>query len=67
MRVAGSAILRTHLAAAAAVGLTAIWSGVATSAIVKGFRLFSGLRGSPEEEYEGLDFSAHGERAYDFN
>ena len=52
---------------AAAVGLTALWSGVATYIIVRAIRLFTGLRVSEEEEYEGLDFSAHGERAYDFN
>ena len=50
----------------AAVGLTALWSGIATYAIVKMIRLIIGLRVSREEEYDGLDLSVHGERAYDF-
>ena len=51
---------------ALAVGLTALWSGAATYVIVKAIRFSTGLRVTQEEEYEGLDFSAHGERAYDF-
>ncbi len=49
-----------------AVGLTAVWSGVATFVIVKLAGVLTGLRVSPEEEYDGLDLSMHGERAYDF-
>jgi len=49
-----------------AVGLTALWSGVATFLIVKLIAVLTGLRVSPEEEYDGLDLSMHGERAYDF-
>jgi ammonium transporter, Amt family len=51
---------------AMAVGLTGLWSGAATYLIIKGIRLFTGLRVTREEEYDGLDLSAHGERAYDF-
>ena len=51
---------------ALAVGLTALWSGGATFVIVKLIGAFTGLRVSAEEEYEGLDLSMHGERAYDF-
>jgi len=51
---------------ALAVGLTALWSGGATFLIVKLIGAFTGLRVSAEEEYEGLDLSMHGERAYDF-
>jgi Amt family ammonium transporter len=51
----------------AAVGLTALWSGVATYMIVKAIRLVTGLRVTREEEYDGLDLSVHGERAYDFS
>jgi Amt family ammonium transporter len=50
-----------------AVGLTAAWSAVATLIIVKIIGAVTGLRVSPEEEYDGLDLSMHGERAYDFN
>jgi Amt family ammonium transporter len=49
-----------------AVALTALWSGVATYVIIKAIRFSTGLRVTREEEYDGLDFSAHGERAYDF-
>jgi Amt family ammonium transporter len=52
---------------AAAVGLTALWSGIATWVIVQTLRMTTGLRVSREEEYDGLDLSLHGERAYDFN
>ena len=52
---------------ALAVGLTALWSGVATWVIVQTLRMTTGLRVSRDEEYDGLDLSVHGERAYDFN
>ncbi len=51
---------------AEAVGITGLWSGVATFVIVKLLRQFTGLRVTREEEYDGLDLSVHGERAYDF-
>jgi Amt family ammonium transporter len=50
-----------------AVGLTAVWSAAATFIIVKLSGVLTGLRVSPEEEYDGLDLSMHGERAYDFS
>jgi len=52
---------------ALAVGLTALWSGVVTWVIVQTLRMTTGLRVSRDEEYDGLDLSVHGERAYDFN
>jgi len=52
---------------ALAVGLTGLWSGVATWVIVQTLRMTTGLRVTREEEYDGLDLSVHGERAYDFN
>jgi Amt family ammonium transporter len=51
---------------ALAVGLTGLWSGVATWIIVQTLRMTTGLRVTREEEYDGLDLSLHGERAYDF-
>jgi Amt family ammonium transporter len=48
-----------------AVAATALWSAVATFAIVKALHSVTGVRVSEEEEYDGLDLSAHGERAYD--
>ncbi len=52
---------------ALAVGVTGLWSGVATYIIVKLIGAFTGLRVTREEEYDGLDLSMHGERAYDFS
>ena len=50
----------------AAVAVTALWSGLATFLIVRAIALLVPLRVSAEEEWEGLDLSAHGERAYEF-
>ncbi len=48
-----------------AVLAAALWSAAATFAIVKLLQPLTGLRVSEEEEYDGLDLTAHGERAYD--
>ncbi len=45
-------------------GATAAWSVIATIVIVMVSQTFFGLRVSKEEETEGLDFTAHGESAY---
>jgi Amt family ammonium transporter len=50
---------------ALAIAVTALWSGVATVALIKLLDLTVGARVTAEEEYDGLDLSAHGERAYD--
>jgi Amt family ammonium transporter len=51
---------------AQAVGVlaTAVWCGVATYAIFKLLDATVGLRVTAEQESEGLDLAAHGERAY---
>jgi Amt family ammonium transporter len=49
----------------AAVAATALWSAVATLVLTKAIGALAGTRVSAEEEYDGLDLSAHGERAYD--
>jgi Amt family ammonium transporter len=41
------------------------WSALATWVLVKVTQALVGLRVSKEEEFEGLDITAHGERAYD--
>jgi Amt family ammonium transporter len=51
---------------AMAVALVALWSGIATFAIVKLIGLVTALRVSEEQENEGLDLASHGERAYDY-
>jgi len=46
------------------VAAVAIWSALATFVMVKVIALTSGLRVGKEDEIEGLDFTAHGEKAY---
>jgi len=48
----------------AGVAATATWSVVATFVIVKIIAVTIGLRVTRDEEIEGLDFTAHGEKAY---
>jgi Amt family ammonium transporter len=47
------------------VAVVAVWSGVVTFVIVKIIGLVVTLRVSEEDEIEGLDIVAHGERAYE--
>ncbi len=49
-----------------AVVLTIVWCGVGSAALFLIVKAVFGLRPSETEEREGLDISAHGERAYDF-
>ncbi len=46
------------------VAVTVVWSALATFVIVKLVGLTIGLRVSEDDEIEGLDFTAHGEKAY---
>jgi Amt family ammonium transporter len=48
-----------------AVAVTLVWSAVATWVILKVIDVICGCRASEEAEREGLDLTAHGERAYD--
>lgn len=48
-----------------AVGVTAFWSGVASFIIIKAVGALTGLRVSDEDEHDGLDLAAHGEKGYD--
>ncbi|HEY0836698.1 MAG TPA: ammonium transporter [Azospirillum sp.] len=50
---------------ALAVGVTGLWSGVFTWGIVKLINLGIERRVTAEVEYEGLDLTTHGERAYE--
>jgi len=47
-----------------AVGVTILWSAIASAIVFFVIKLVIGLRASPEAEEEGLDISEHGERAY---
>ncbi len=53
------------LAQLLAVGAVALWSAVATIALIKLIGLVAPMRVSGDHEREGLDLSVHGERAYD--
>jgi Amt family ammonium transporter len=46
------------------VTVTIVYTAVMTGVILTGIRLFLGLRVSASDEEEGLDLTAHGERAY---
>ena len=47
------------------VAVVALWSAAFTLAISKLLALVVPLRVTGEDELDGLDFAAHGERAYD--
>jgi Amt family ammonium transporter len=47
-----------------ALGVTIVWSAVATVILVCVVKAVLGLRVTEEQEYEGLDRSEHGENAY---
>ena len=49
---------------AAGLGVTIVWSAVATVVLVFFVKATLGLRVTEEQEYEGLDQSEHGENAY---
>jgi Amt family ammonium transporter len=51
---------------AQAVLTTVVWSGVVAFICYKIVDLTIGLRVTVEEEREGLDTAAHGERAYNY-
>jgi len=50
---------------AKAVGIVVVWSAVVAAVAFFLVKLVIGLRVSEDEEREGLDLTAHGERAYD--
>ncbi|MDC0285465.1 hypothetical protein OAK60_02515, partial [Akkermansiaceae bacterium] len=49
------------------LGITIVWSAVATIIIVLIIKKTVGLRVSEEVEAEGLDSAEHGETAYNFD
>ncbi len=48
----------------AGVGAAVVWSALATFIMVKAIAMTIGLRVGKDQEIEGLDFTAHGETAY---
>jgi len=49
-----------------AVAVTILWSGIGSAILYKVVDLLIGLRPTVEQEREGLDIAAHGERAYNY-
>jgi Amt family ammonium transporter len=49
------------------VGITVVWSALATVIIVVIIKKTVGLRVTEENEFEGLDSAEHGEAAYNFD
>jgi Amt family ammonium transporter len=47
-----------------AVGTTIVWAAVGTAIAITVAKVVTGLRVTPEVEYDGLDIGEHGERAY---
>ena len=48
------------------VGTTIVWAAVGTTIAIYIAKALTGLRVSRESEFEGLDISEHGERAYNY-
>ncbi len=49
-----------------AVAITILWSGIGSAIIYKLVDVVIGLRPTTDQEREGLDVTAHGERAYNY-
>jgi ammonium transporter, Amt family len=49
------------------VAVTALWSGLASVALAWGIAKVLPMRATPDEEREGLDITAHGERAWELD
>jgi Amt family ammonium transporter len=63
---AGMDFLRQLGAQVLAIAVAAIWSAGVTFVLVRALRPLTGLRVDAEREFDGLDFTTHGERAYDY-
>ena len=63
----GEFVMRTQvLSQLKAVGITLLWSGIGSAILYKIVDVIIGLRPPVEQEREGLDVTAHGERAYNY-
>jgi len=63
---AGTNLPRQLGAQTIGIAAAAAWSALATIALVKLVGAAVGVRVEAQDEYEGLDFASHGERAYDY-
>jgi Amt family ammonium transporter len=62
---AGRSIATAVLGQGVALAVTVVWAGLVSYILIKVTQGLVGLRVSAEEESEGLDITAHGERSYD--
>ncbi|MEJ5976049.1 ammonium transporter [Novosphingobium sp. PS1R-30] len=51
----------------AGVGVVALWSAIVSAILAVMVSIVLPMRVTDEEEYEGLDITSHGERAYEFD
>jgi Amt family ammonium transporter len=63
----GMTFMRQLQAQAMGVGVTALWSGAASLALGWTLARLIPMRATPDEEREGLDITAHGERAWEMD
>ena len=61
----GRSIATAFAGQAVALAVTVAWAGVVSYILIKITQALVGLRVTAEEESEGLDITAHGERSYD--
>jgi len=62
----GMSLLRQLFAQGAGVGIVAAWSALGTVICALAVSMVIPMRVTEDEEREGLDFSSHGERAWEF-
>lgn len=63
----GMALGSQLLAQLGAIGVVALWSAIASALIAVIISIFLPMRVNEEAEYEGLDITSHGERAWEFD
>jgi Amt family ammonium transporter len=61
----GRSIATAVFGQVAALAVTVVWAGVVSYILIKVTHALVGLRVNADEESEGLDITAHGERSYD--
>ena len=61
----GRDIATAFMGQAAALAVTVVWAGLVSYILIKVTQALVGLRVNADEESEGLDITAHGERSYD--
>lgn len=62
---AGVTMGQQFVAQVIGLGATVVWTALVSLALLAGFKAWIGLRVDSDEEFDGLDITTHGERAYD--